>query len=74
MKKKVKSIDETLYLTDNSNNAQRLINGIKELKDGEGTQRDLIEESIPKQRWWKRKTNRYYLFFFVLVFISSSLI
>lgn len=74
MKKEVKSIDETLHLMDNPNNAQRLINGIKELKDGKGTQRNLTEESIPKQRWWQRKTKRYYLFFFVLVLISSSLI
>lgn len=55
MKKNVKSIDETLHLMDNSNNTKRLMDGIKELEEGKGTQRNLIEESIPKKRWWQRK-------------------
>lgn len=46
MKKKTKTIDQTHHLMDNPNNTKRLINGIKELKEGKGTERKLIEESI----------------------------
>lgn len=49
MKKKTKTIDETRHLMDNPNNTNRLRNGIKELKEGKGTERKLIEEAISKQ-------------------------
>lgn len=38
------SLTETLHLLGNPNNAKRLIDGIKELEEGNGTHRNLIEE------------------------------
>lgn len=38
------SLTETLHLMGNPNNAKRLMDGIKELEEGKGTPRNLIEE------------------------------
>ena len=39
-----KSYEATFYLLASKNNATRLSKGIKELRDGKGMERDLIEE------------------------------
>lgn len=44
MRKDYESLTETLYLLDNPTNAKRLMDSIKELEDGKGTQRNLITE------------------------------
>jgi len=38
------SLTETLHLLGNPNNAKRLMDSIKELEEGKGVQKDIIEE------------------------------
>ena len=38
------SLTETLHLLGNSNNAKRLMDGIKEFEEGKGLQQNIIEE------------------------------
>jgi len=39
-----RALEETIYLMQSANNAQRLNRSIKQLEDGLGKERDLIEE------------------------------
>ncbi|SFV59499.1 hypothetical protein MNB_SM-7-101 [hydrothermal vent metagenome] len=39
-----RSIEETIYLMQSKNNAQRLNDAIKELEEGKGLQKELIDD------------------------------